>query len=150
MSEFLQCRICKWVKPVDGFYPQQGTECKECTKKRTKANRAAKIDHYRAFDRQRGSLPHRVAARQQYLATDAGKMAHARAHKKWGSQNPQRRAAQVAIGNAVRDGRVQPWPCLICGAKAEAHHPDYDRPLDVVWLCSPHHKQAHALVKEIA
>jgi hypothetical protein len=24
-----------------------------------------------------------------------------------------------------------------------AHHEDYDRPLDVMWLCQPCHKQRH-------
>ena len=27
------------------------------------------------------------------------------------------------------------------------HHPDYSRPLDVVWLCDKHHKETHAIVK---
>jgi hypothetical protein len=35
-------------------------------------------------------------------------------------------------------------PCSICGAeRAEAHHPDYSKPLDVVWLCKPHHAEVH-------
>jgi hypothetical protein len=35
-------------------------------------------------------------------------------------------------------------PCSICGAeRAEAHHPDYSKPLDVIWLCKTHHAQAH-------
>lgn len=43
-------------------------------------------------------------------------------------------------------GLLKKQPCWVCGEKAIAHHPDYDRPLDVVWLCQPHHKQTHALV----
>jgi len=27
--------------------------------------------------------------------------------------------------------------------KAEAHHDDYSRPLDVRWLCKRHHEEAH-------
>lgn len=64
----------------------------------------------------------------------------------WKKSNPERRAANVKVGNAVRDGRLRKQPCWVCGAKAVAHHPDYSRPLDVVWLCQPHHKQTHALV----
>jgi hypothetical protein len=59
-----------------------------------------------------------------------------------------KRAAQYAVSNAVRSGKLIPLPCFICGIKAEAHHPDYDQPLSVVWLCPSHHKQAHALVKK--
>jgi hypothetical protein len=47
--------------------------------------------------------------------------------------------------------------CFKCGIektpahdeKPEAHHPDYSAPLDVVWLCSAHHKQAHALINAV-
>jgi hypothetical protein len=63
---------------------------------------------------------------------------------------PQRRAAQVKLNNAVRDGRIEPWPvCAMpdCDCKPEAHHTHYDAALDVVWLCSPHHKQAHAMAR---
>lgn len=35
-------------------------------------------------------------------------------------------------------------PCVICGnAKVEAHHPDYSKPLDVIWLCKKHHGEIH-------
>ena len=32
-------------------------------------------------------------------------------------------------------------PCQICGRKAEAHHYDYNKPLDVLWLCRSHHRR---------
>lgn len=70
-----------------------------------------------------------------------------RVQKDWREQHPHRRSAQSALGAALKAGRIMKQPCLICGSKAEAHHPDYSTPLDVVWLCSQHHKQAHALAK---
>jgi len=37
---------------------------------------------------------------------------------------------------------VTKLPCQVCGDdKSEAHHEDYSRPLDVVWLCHKHHFQ---------
>ena len=50
--------------------------------------------------------------------------------------------ARWAVKNAKRSGTLIEQPCH-CGAKAQAHHPDYDRPLDVIWLCSIHHGEAH-------
>lgn len=54
--------------------------------------------------------------------------------------------ARAAVNNAVRDGRLaRAGTCARCArpGRLEAHHPDYDKPLDVVWLCPPHHRHAH-------
>ena len=64
----------------------------------------------------------------------------------WRFKFPERKKAQGRVYTAIKSGRLVRLPCFVCGDNAEAHHPDYSRPLDVVWLCSPHHKQAHNLV----
>ena len=52
--------------------------------------------------------------------------------------------ARSDLNHAVRDGRVIRMPCEVCGnEKSEAHHEDYSKPLDVVWLCDKHHHEAH-------
>jgi hypothetical protein len=34
--------------------------------------------------------------------------------------------------------------CLVCSLpEAEAHHLDYDRPLDIMWFCRVHHMEYH-------
>lgn len=164
------CKKCDLAKPFSEYYKHPKTadgydgKCKDCAKSMIKSAREKNAEHYKAFDRARANRPDRVAARAAYSKTDAGKEAHARASKKYTEkhpdrvaaahrayieEHPERRAAHVALGNAVRDGRVTPWPvCAIpdcCSTKPQAHHPDYSRPLDVVWLCQAHHKQAHAL-----
>ena len=53
--------------------------------------------------------------------------------------------ARHRVQKLVAAGRLIPWPCEVCGEKAEAHHPSYDRPLLVVWLCGEHHRQAHEI-----
>lgn len=151
------CTKCGKEKPFSEFYKHPAgafgcdSKCKDCAKAQAKAFREANPEHYKAYDRARASRPDRVAARAAYLKTEAGRAATNRARQAYKERNPKRRAAQVALGNAVRDGHVTPWPaCAVpeCSAKPEAHHPNYDRPLDVVWLCPAHHKQAHALVGE--
>ena len=64
----------------------------------------------------------------------------------WRLKFPERKNAQGKVYTAVKSGRLVRLPCFVCGDNAEAHHPDYSRPLDVVWLCSPHHRHAHAIV----
>ncbi len=142
----MHCKTCNTTKTKDDFYKSRKTSCKECVKASVKANRLEKIDHYRQFDRMRGSMPHRVAARQEYAKTAAYAESHKAAAIRWSEKHPERRRANIAVNNALRDGVLIRLPCWVCGEQAEAHHPDYSRPLDVVWLCQPHHKQAHKAV----
>ncbi len=56
-----------------------------------------------------------------------------------------RERSRQAGGRAVRKGMVYKVPCVVCGeSKVEAHHVDYDKPLDIIWLCSKHHRLLHA------
>ena len=42
-------------------------------------------------------------------------------------------------------GTLQKKPCRRCGdANSERHHPDYARPLFVIWLCRSCHVKLHA------
>lgn len=64
--------------------------------------------------------------------------------QQWRRNNPRRYAAHLYVETLKRLGVLSPQPCEACGATAEAHHPDYDRPGDVRWLCRKHHVQLHA------
>lgn len=149
----MHCKQCNTTKDDAEFYKSDHTRCKECIKERVRAHRQANLESVRAYDRMRGSMPHRVAARVMYQQTDQGKQALARARLSYKTRRPERRAAHVDLGNAIRDGKLIPWPvCAVpeCCGKPQGHHPDYSRPLDVVWLCDAHHKAAHALIRQAA
>lgn len=136
------CRLCGSTTP-SLFYKGVTTYCREHWKQKVRANRIAKVEHYREFDRLRGSMPHRVAARKQYASTPRGKARASAAKRAWEARNPSRKSATTAVHNALRDGLLQRLPCFVCGGPAEAHHPDYSHPLAVSWLCDQHHKQVH-------
>lgn len=63
------------------------------------------------------------------------------------ANTPEKKAKLLArskIRNAVRAGKFDRLPCAVCGElKAEAHHEDYSKPFDVLWLCRKHHSQLH-------
>lgn len=57
---------------------------------------------------------------------------------------PEKRKARRKLYLAVKSGKLLRGDCSICGLpKAEAHHEDYSKPLDVIWLCRKHHKKLH-------
>lgn len=128
------CTRCGQIKPVSEFQIRSASTdgftaaCKCCIK---------------VYDDDRARLPHRVAARIKYQKTEAYALSHEKSAKRWAANHPDRRKANVLVNNAVRDGRILPMACWACGSQAEAHHPDYSRPLDVVWLCKHHHRAAH-------
>ena len=62
-------------------------------------------------------------------------------HRRRDHDDAKRLAAQ-AVWNAIKGGTLTRQPCEACGnPDSEAHHADYNRPLDVAWLCRPHHRE---------
>lgn len=139
------CTKCGESKPLDDFYRHpfgrdgRQSKCAECTKADVKANRQARIEYYRAYERERAKLPHRVEARQEYARAHTGKPRP--------ETDPTKRAARIKLGNAIRDGKVmRPPHCEVCGTPGDVHghHDDYERPLDVIWCCTACHALIHA------
>lgn len=139
-----KCTHCGRLLPLDSFQVRKASKdgltasCKSCLKDRD----AKRYIHERESRAERHKL---------YMKTETGKLSHAKSSRQWDARNSDRKAAQTILNNAVRDGRIIPWPvCAVpeCDKKPEAHHPDYSQPLQVVWLCSAHHKQTHAIAKD--
>lgn len=152
-----RCFRCLCIKPIAEFYRHAAmgdghlNKCKDCAKADVLQHRNQNLERIRAYDRLRASVPHRAAARKEYAKSPAGRQSHQRALKASALRFPDRARARVALNNAVRHGKVNPWPvCAIpeCNGKPEAHHPDYSAPLAVVWLCNSHHREAHAVTTE--
>jgi hypothetical protein len=54
------------------------------------------------------------------------------------------RACHQRITRAIHDGLMSRQPCRVCGVSdTEAHHEDYSKPYDVIWLCQVHHRRLH-------
>jgi hypothetical protein len=147
-----QCPACQVIKPMDAFYAHPkaadgySNKCKECTRKAVKANRDAKRDYYLRYDRNRPNKAARLAKVAEYQKTERGKAVRAIAGQNYAERWPGKRAAHIAVRNSLRDGRlVRPAICSACekACTPEAHHSDYSKPLDVMWLCTPCHKQWH-------
>ncbi len=56
--------------------------------------------------------------------------------------------ARTKVSEALAAGTLRKEPCVRCGREdAQAHHDDHGRPLDVVWLCPPHHGERHREIR---
>lgn len=58
------------------------------------------------------------------------------------------RAAHNMVTHALERGDLIRGQCEridegSCRGRIEAHHDDYDKPLDVRWLCRAHHAEVH-------
>lgn len=52
--------------------------------------------------------------------------------------------AGIILRKAVKLGNLAKLSCQDCGdIKSEGHHPDYSKPLKVIWLCRKHHVLWH-------
>lgn len=58
--------------------------------------------------------------------------------------------ARSYAGVYKKRGKLVKVPCESCGSpRSQMHHEDYDRPLDVIWLCRPCHMRLHAAEKYV-
>lgn len=96
--------------------------------------------------RYRRDKPKRLALAREWTAKNREKaraLSHAN-RRKW----PEKVNARAAVQRAVNDGRLVRQPCRDCGnPKTQGHHPDYSKPLDVVWLCTTHHAEEHTAMR---
>lgn len=137
------CKVCGDMKPLEDFYRHPDCAdgrahlCKECHKTRMTVRRKTNPE-VQAYDRERAKLPHRREKAREITA-------------RWRSDNPNGYKAHNAINNAIRDGKIAREPCGLCGSDehVHAHHRDYSRPLDVIWLCARCHHRIHALFPEL-
>ena len=121
-----KCTICKKSKPAEEFSIRKdwGTltsQCKECDRVR-----------YRLYRKQnRQKISQKEVLRK----------------KKLKELYPEKIVARNKVASAVRYGKLSKESCQLCKAlKVEAHHPDYSKPLKVIWLCNLCHKKVHKMV----
>lgn len=86
------------------------------------------------------------ADKARYQKTPKGRAVHNKAKYKWRKTRHGQELfkAHLKVYGAVKRGVLQKQPCEVCSdSKAQAHHDDYNKPLDVKWLCVFHHRELH-------
>jgi len=140
MSDVKTCGRCKEIKPVGEFYRDRYrndglmNRCKACDSKHHS-------DSYMSDHEKRKQMKRDDYARNRlwYISY----------HKKYREKNLKASRARMLCALAIASGELKPQPCEECGKKLaiNAHHDDYDKPLDVRWLCDKHHQSFHAALR---
>lgn len=132
-----KCFKCGTEKLFDEFYKHSQmadghlNKCKDCTKNDVHSYREQNLEKIREYDRKRSKNKDRQKAAYEIT-------------KIWRQDDRRRTAAHNAVARAIKSGKLVRLPCSICSnQKSVAHHEDYDKPLDVVWLCQPCHVNHH-------
>lgn len=140
-----KCSECGRMLPVSEFSKRKGNRdglqarCRGCFSAYNKKRYASNREKFKAdVKRYKEGNPQTVLATR--LKTCAEKPTHRNAYR--------------VVEAALKAGElVNPQVCFGCGCKPpehriEAHHHDYARPLDIVWLCAPCHRRMDARRRE--
>lgn len=136
-----KCVGCGQELPLTEFNKNKNSKdglqdkCRSCFSRYNKARYAANREKFKA-DTKRYREENPKAVFQTRLKTCA--------------KNPTRVNASRAVEAALNAGELaNPGVCYGCGCtseehRIEAHHHDYSKPLEVVWLCTPCHRRMDA------
>lgn len=131
----IKCNKCEVEKDESEYYPRNKV-CKDCTKNR--------VAEYQKSEK--GIQVHRDA-NMRYSKTDKCKESRRRAEAKYKElpSTKKKQLAKWAVKRAVKIGALSRGLCEVCGSsKVHGHHDDYDKQLEVRWLCAKHHYDWHA------
>ena len=135
-----KCKKCLQNKKEENFYFNKTHNayfnvCKECYKNDT--------HNYKIKNKKRDKITKKIY-RKNHLKEAVVHI------KKWKKKYPEKQKAQEIISQMIKKGKIKRGECSICGKnKAEAHHPDYSKPRDIVWLCKLHHTKEHLRLKKL-
>lgn len=140
-----KCIRCGEEKPDDCFYRQAGAKggrrgtCGPCT-----------TAYYRAYVEMKvGKNPDYVKAMRRSSYRNKNEK-HMDVHKTRFVADRNKVRVRAQTRRAVLRGDISRGPCAACGAtdRIHAHHEDYSRPFDVVWLCKACHSKRHVEIND--
>lgn len=142
------CNKCGKLLELILFYRKPNSKdglqnwCKECDNKRHKLWRKNHPEEVRQMSKlQRMRHPEEMREAVNKYAKQHRKERQERI-KKWANKNRYKIQAHKKVYYAVKTGKLIKQNCF-CGKIGQAHHDDYSKPLEVIWLCPIHHKARH-------
>jgi hypothetical protein len=151
------CSKCKVEKPLEDFYRSKQTKdglhnwCKECFGESVRKYREENKDLIRArnlkYKSQDCVKEKDRESKRRYILNHPDRVKQSRAI--WRDNSKDKRKAHHKVRKAIKDGFIiRPSGCEYCGKPTytEAHHINYERPLDILWLCKECHEVEEVLI----
>lgn len=129
------CKVCGEDNPENFSQTQARLLCKVHLRDYFKENNRRNREYFKAYWKKWYS------SHKKEHSLNARKFARA-----WMMKNKEKANAHSKLYYAVKTGKInKPLHCSSCSSqgKIEGHHPDYQKPLQVVWLCRSCHKSIH-------
>lgn len=96
------------------------------------------------LDWQKRNHKHILELLRKRNSTQRGKALKKAIDKRYYEKNRIKRFAKAIVHNALRAGKIKKLNCEKCNELiTEGHHPDYTKPLYVIWLCKKCHTKLH-------
>ena len=144
------CRKCKQEKEDDQFYSYCLTRCKQCKVKYALKYQKDNPEKVKQYERKRTQT--KALYQSNYYKEWYAKHGRKRADNYldiiifWRKNNPEKIKVMDKVYYLVKKGLInRPLECSICGRKARiyAHHEDYTKPFEIIWVCGSCHKNIH-------
>lgn len=152
----MKCNFCGETNEFQ-FYKYCKSKCKACIRKAVEDRRRREYEKIKEYDRNRPNAKERVEKNKERIKrykTENPEKYKKYAHQKneWSKKNSHKKNANAKVQRALFNGVIiKPRECESCGMdkKLEAHHEDYNKPLEVIWLCIECHNKRHIELNEI-
>lgn len=144
------CKRCQKDKP-DSEFPPGNRQCRRCKHEKQKERDRQNPEKARARWRRKyaKARDHLTNYRRVYYSSRKYERPanYLETCRKWRAEHRVEWNAKARVRYAVQSGKIlRADSCAVCGVscKPQAHHFDYSRPLDVVWVCASCHKFIHS------
>jgi hypothetical protein len=132
------CYLCKQQRELKNFHKDNRrkdglqTSCKDCKKK------LAKVYYMNNRDKH-------IESRKKYYNSEKGKITALRNYNKMRLKFPEKTRARRILNKEIDKGNLfKRNSCEIChNSPTHGHHEDYNKPLEIIWLCQRCHYLLH-------
>ena len=155
-----KCTMCERILPLSEFYKskiaKRGHEgkCKKCRyeqfkqwSKNNKDKIRANCIKYQEVNkdkiRERKKIYQKQYAQKHYIEYRQKIIEY---QKQYAKKYPSKARARGIVKNHIKYGKIKrPTICSCCNRKdvIHAHHEDYSKPLEIIWLCASCHRLLH-------